>query len=120
MTINVKMKGRRRRLLLKGDMNIYSAQDIKRQFLEHLDSAAELEINLAQVGEIDTAGFQVLYLVKREAIKGGKTLCLTSHSPAVLEIMDLYNMAAYFGDSMSSGANKARAPASKSQSRKPV
>ena len=101
-----------RRLQVEGDMNIYSAPELKRQLLDHLGADAELEINLSQVGEMDTAGFQVLYLAKREAMKNGKTLRLTSHSPAVLEVMDRYNMAAYFGDPVviSRAPRKARAP----------
>ena len=98
MMIHVETNNGRHRLQIEGDMNIYSAPEIKRQLLDHLGSTAELEINLAQVGEMDTSGFQVLYLTKREAIKSGKVLRLTSHSSAVLEVMDLYNMAGYFGD----------------------
>ena len=98
MMIHAEIKESHRRLRIEGDMNIYSAPELKRQLLDHLGSAAELEINLSQVGEIDTAGFQVLCLARREAVKGGKTLRLTSHSPAVLEVMDVYHMAAYFGD----------------------
>lgn len=100
MPIRVETNNGRRRLQIDGDMNIYNAPELKRQLLDHLGSAVELEINLAQVGEMDTAGFQVLYLAKREAVKSSKALRLMSHSPAVLEIMDRYNMAAYFGDSL--------------------
>ncbi len=98
MMIHVETEEGRRRLRIGGELNVYSAPELKRQLLDHLDAAPELEINLSQVGEMDTAGFQVLCLAKREAMKNGKTLRLTSHSPAVLEVMDLYNMAAYFGD----------------------
>ncbi len=112
MMIHVETEEGRRRLRIGGELNVYSAPELKRQLLDHLDAAPELEINLSQVGEMDTAGFQVLYLAKREAMKNGKTLRLTSHSPAVLEVMDLYNMAAYFGDPVvvSRTPRKARAP----------
>lgn len=109
-----------RRLQIQGDLNIYSAPELKRQLLDHLDQASELEINMSQVSEMDTAGFQVLYLAKREAVKNGKTLRLTSHSPAVLEVMNLYNMAAYFGDPVviSRTQKKARAPRHKPKAKK--
>ena len=112
MMIHVETEEGRRRLRIGGELNVYSASELKRQLLDHLGAAAEIEINLSQVGEMDTAGFQVLYLAKREAMKNGKTLRLTSHSPAVLEVMDLYNMAAYFGDPVviSRTQKKARAP----------
>ncbi len=98
MMIHVETDEGRCRLRIGGEMNIYSAPELKRQLLNHLGTDPEIEINLSQVSEMDTAGFQVLCLAKREAMKNGKTLRFTSHSQAVLEVMDLYNMAAYFGD----------------------
>lgn len=49
---------------------------------------------------IYTAGFQILLLTKREALKASKTVRLTAHSKSVTELLDLYNMASYFGDPM--------------------
>ena len=111
MRIHVKTKNGHCQLQIKGDMNIYNAPELKRQLLDHLGSAAGLDVDLSQVDEIDTAGFQVLYLTKCEAAKSGKTLHLTARSPAVVEIMELYNTATYFGDSVtvSSRQKKARA-----------
>ncbi len=109
-----------RRLRIEGDMNIYSAPELKRQLLDHLGAVSNLEVNLSQVGEMDTAGFQVLYLARREAARNGKTLRLASHSPAVLEVMNLYNMAAYFGEPavISRTQKKARAPRHKLKAKK--
>ena len=120
MMIHVETEEGRRRLRIGGELNVYSAPELKRQLQDHLDAVPELEINLSQVGEMDTAGFQVLYLAKREAMKGGKTLRLTSHSPAVLEVMDLYNMAAYCGDPVviSRTRKKTRAPRHRAKPRK--
>lgn len=120
MMIHVETEEGRRRLRVGGDLNIYSAPEFKRQLLDHLGADADLEINLSQVGEMDTAGFQVLYLAKREAMKNGKTLHLTSHSPAVLEVMDRYNMATYFGDPLviPRTRKKARAPRHNSKPKK--
>ncbi len=120
MMLHVETNAGRCKVRIDGDVNIYNAIEMKRQLLDHLGSAAELEINLAQVGEMDTAGFQVLCLTKREAAKAGKTLRLTSHSPAALEIMDMYNMAAYFGDPVviSGTRKKAHAPRPKPRAKK--
>lgn len=100
MMIHISTAKGLRRLQVEGDINIYSASEFKRQLMDQLGAAPAIEINLSQVGEMDTAGFQVLYLAKRDAAKNGKVLHLVSHSAAVLEVMDLYNMAAYFGDPM--------------------
>ena len=120
MIIHVETDAGHCKVQIDGDANIYNAIELKRQLLDHLSSTSELEINLAQVGEMDTAGFQVLCLTKREAAKTGKMLRLTSHSPAALEIMDMYNMATYFGDPVviSGTRKKAHAPRPKPKTKK--
>ena len=80
------------------EMTIYHAAEMKSELLLCLDRCTTVEIDLSEVGEIDTAGLQLLILVKREAIKAGKQLHLVTHSPATLEVLDLFNMASYFGD----------------------
>ena len=82
------------------DMTIYNAAAQKQMLLDALANCQELDLDLSQVGEMDTAGFQLLMLAKREALKANKTVRLTAHSKAVTELLDLYNMASYFGDPM--------------------
>ena len=50
------------------------------------------------VTEIDTAGVQMLMLAKRDAIDQQRELRLVGHSRAVIEVFELLNVAAYFGD----------------------
>jgi anti-anti-sigma regulatory factor len=50
------------------------------------------------VSEIDTAGVQLLMLAKQAALARNSELRLTGHSPAVLEVFELLNVAAYFSD----------------------
>jgi anti-anti-sigma factor len=85
---------------IKEDMTIYNAGKQKTMLLKALEGCQELDIDLSQVGEMDSAGFQLLLLAKREAIKADKSLRLSGHSKAVTELIDLYNMAGYFGDPM--------------------
>lgn len=91
---------RAHQLAIKDDMTIYSAAVQKVQLLQAFDASEELDLDLSQVGEMDSAGFQLLILIKREALKAGKPLRLVAHSKAVTELLDLYNMASYFGDPM--------------------
>lgn len=79
-------------------MTIYHAAELKAPLLDSIARCREMEINLSEVVEMDTAGFQLLLLAKREAVRAGKSLRLVAHSPATLEVLDLYNMASYFGD----------------------
>lgn len=87
-----------RRLTLEGDMTIYYAADLKTQLLAALEAAQDLELDLSQVGEIDTSGCQLLILAKREANRHQKSLRLVAHSAPVREALDFLNVVAYFGD----------------------
>lgn len=86
------------RLTLEADLTIYNAIDAKHQLLDAVHSLKTLELDLSQVGEMDTAGFQLLVLAKRESQKLGRTLRIVAHSPAVREVLEFYNMVAFFGD----------------------
>lgn len=86
------------RVFPAGEMTIYHAADMKAPLLAGLERCREVEINLSGVIEMDTAGFQLLVLAKREAVRVGKPLRLVAHSPATLEVLDMYGMASYFGD----------------------
>lgn len=83
---------------LEGDLTIYNAMEVKASLLDYLRVADEVELDLSQVCEIDSAGVQLLMLAKHESVRRDKTLRLVSHSRAVLDIFELYNLAAFFGD----------------------
>lgn len=87
-----------RRLVLENDLTIYNAPEHKRALLEALEQAKLVELDLAHVGEIDSAGVQVLLLAKRESLAADKEMRIVSHSPAVQELLDFFNLASYFGD----------------------
>jgi anti-sigma B factor antagonist len=86
------------RLVLEADLTIYTALDTKRQLLDAVLATKTLELDLSQVGEMDTAGFQLLVLAKREAQRLDRSLRIVAHSPAVREVIEFYNMVAFFGD----------------------
>lgn len=69
-------------------MNIYTAAELKQQLMEALAEGSELEINLAQVDELDTAGLQQLFLVRREATRLGKVLRLLGPSAVVRDVLE--------------------------------
>lgn len=86
------------RIVLAGDFNIFSAAAVRDQLLRGLDAADDIEVDLAQVGEIDSAGIQLMVAAKLEAAARNKTLRFACHSPAVLDILDLTDLSAHFGD----------------------
>jgi anti-anti-sigma factor len=77
---------------ISGAMTIYDAAAGKDTLLEALNGAAELEIDLSEVAEVDTAGLQLLVLLMREAASAGKRVALSRHSPAVLEVFHCYRI----------------------------
>ena len=81
-----------------GDLNIYTAADTKASLMPLLAQCPELEIDLSQVSEMDSAGLQLLILAKRECADRNGSLHLVGHSPAVLEVLDMCNMTPFFGD----------------------
>lgn len=85
-------------LVLEGELTIYHATEVKDQLLAHVREVDSLEMNLAQVTELDGAGVQLLMLMKREANLGGVELRLTDHSRVVQDTFELLNLASYFGD----------------------
>ena len=95
------------RITIGEDMTIYHAAIQKKALIDALNASARLEIDLSAVGEIDTAGFQLLVLIKREAQRLGKQAHIVAHSEAVREVLDFYNMAAAFGDPLLIPAGKA-------------
>jgi anti-anti-sigma regulatory factor len=81
-------------------MTIYRAADLKVTVLEALRKTRVLEIDLSGIIELDTAGLQVLMLAKQTAIADKRELRLLQHSPAVMEIFEMLDLVAFFGDAV--------------------
>jgi len=88
------------RVALDGEMTIYRAADLKAIVLDALRKTQVLELDLSGVTELDTAGLQVLMLAKQTAKADQRELRLVKHSPAVLEIFDMLDLGAFFGDAL--------------------
>jgi anti-sigma B factor antagonist len=87
-----------KRVVVEVDLTIYTAPEQKRVLLGALEQSRILELDLARVGEIDSAGLQVLLLAKREALAANKELRIVAHSPAVGDLLNFFDVAGYFGD----------------------
>lgn len=98
MSVQLEKKDRLGMLSIDGEMTIYTAAEQKVQLLDHLSECEELELNLSGIGEMDSAGLQILLLLKREAEASGHQLRLVNHSRAVYEVLELLKMQGYFGD----------------------
>lgn len=94
----VKEQKRKYSARIEGDMDIYNAAALKEELMPVLEDARDLEISLADVTEIDTAGVQLLMLAKKVRAAHGHVLTLTEHSSAVLDVFELMDLVSYFSD----------------------
>ena len=85
-------------LRIEGEMTIYRAAELKQTLLDSVNAQPTVAIDLSAVSEIDTAGLQLLMLAKRAAHACQRELRLVGHSPAVLDVFQLFDLAAFFGD----------------------
>ena len=98
-SINAKQTDKDERSLnYQGIFTVHVIARLKHELLDHLNQSRRLELNLSGVSEMDTAGIQLLLLLKREARAQGKTFRILEHSAPVLRILDLYGLALEFGD----------------------
>jgi anti-anti-sigma factor len=83
---------------IDGELNIYRATELKELLLTPFYQGVSLEVDLSGVSEVDTAGVQLLMLAKRTAKEQGCELRLAAHSPAVVDVFELLDLAGVFGD----------------------
>jgi ABC-type transporter Mla MlaB component len=77
-------------VILDGELTVMVAAEQKASLLARLDAAVEgLDLDLAGITELDTAGVQVLLLMRREADAAGKSLDLVRPGGVVIEILAL-------------------------------
>lgn len=98
MTAANRREGGTSLLRIEGEMTIYRAFELKQALLAELKESAAVEIDLAGVTELDTAGVQLLMLARKSAQAGQRELRLVALSPAVVEVLELLNLATHFGD----------------------
>lgn len=85
------------RVDIEGELSIFSAAVLRQRLLDAIGSSKEVEVDLSRVGEIDSAGIQLLVAAKREAATQNKPLKLTSPSQAVLDVIELYDLFGHLG-----------------------
>lgn len=80
------------RIDVSGAMTIYEAAEQKARLLAALAAASALELDLGEVDEADTAGLQLLLLLRREGARAGKPVRVLRLSPAVTEVLERYGL----------------------------
>ncbi len=86
---------------IEGELTIYRAAELRaalKDALDGLPAGGALEIDLAEVTEMDSAGVQLLMSARRTARETRRTLRLQGHSRAVREVFDTLQLDACFAD----------------------
>jgi anti-anti-sigma factor len=89
-----------RHVTLAGEVTIFNAGAIRQQILTALDETDDIDVDLSEVTEIDTAGVQLMVAAKREAAERHKVLHYSACSPVVLDVVALLGLSAYMADAM--------------------
>jgi anti-sigma B factor antagonist len=100
LTYQVTQHDGRSGLRLSGELTIYTAGQARQDIPSQLAASGACELDLFGIEELDTAGVQLLFWLKREAASRGSQLAFAYHSPAVLDVLDLMNLTAAFGDTI--------------------
>lgn len=90
---------------IQGELSIYRAAELRQWLAVTLPHDGELNVDLAEVTEIDTAGAQLLLAGKRLARERGCRLRYVNHSAPVLALVELFDLAATLGDPIVLPAN---------------
>lgn len=105
VTINAETIAGVTHLAIQDEMTIYTVLTQKNALENYLNTADAVQINLAAVNEIDSAGLQLLLWLKQVAFEKNIKLQLVAHSEAVVETLELLNLTPFFGDPVVISAN---------------
>ena len=86
-------------LRIEGELTIYRAAELAaamKAALAGVPAGAALELDLAEVTEMDSAGVQLLLAARRSADESGRVLRLAGTSPAVAEVFQTLQLASHF------------------------
>lgn len=87
-------------LSINGEFTIFTANALKARLIEAIaaDETKDIDVDLSDVTEIDSAGLQLMVMAKREAAACGKSVRFCNHSGPVLDLIDLCDLTGFFGD----------------------
>lgn len=77
------------RLMIRGELTIFTVAELRGQLLAALEAGGDVEVDLSEVGEIDSAGLQWMLAAQKEAEVRKQRLEFSGHSPAVLDVLAL-------------------------------
>lgn len=92
MSVQVEKHGAELVARVEGEFTIYRIAELKAQLSALLEQEIYLEIDLAAVEELDSAGVQLMLALQRESRRLGKMLSFSHAGAPVAQVLDLYNL----------------------------
>ncbi len=83
---------------IEGEMTIYTTGEYREALLEHCHTRQGVDLNLADVTEIDISGLQLLVALKKHLGGTEHGLRLRNPSEIVQEVLELTQLAESLGD----------------------
>lgn len=106
MALNVKLKGKSLDCEITEELTIYTVNEYRDIFIEHLPNVNKIIIDLGSVTEVDSAGLQLLVAIKN--LTPAHKIEFVHHNATVLETIELSGLAGQFDDAVviATGASK--------------
>jgi anti-anti-sigma factor len=79
-------------IAIEGELTIFTVQDWKARLLPLLDEHPALTVDLAAVTEFDSAGLQLLAVLRQEGTLRGRGIVLRNPAEAVAAVLAQYRM----------------------------
>lgn len=98
MDLEIMKKDGLTRVKINEAMTIYNASALKDGLVKAVSDAAEVELDLSSVKEMDSSGIQLLIMLKREAEARGNVMRLSSPGSATESVIELYRLGEFLGD----------------------
>ncbi len=83
---------------LAGEVTVFNAGAVRDRLISALEDTDDVDVDLSQVTEIDSAGVQLIVAAKREAEARHKAMHFSGCTPAVLDVVTLLGLSAYLTD----------------------
>jgi len=84
--------------VVEGELTIYHAGEFKKGLEKAVKKATNINLDLANVSEIDTSCIQLLMQAQNGCLENGRELVITAVSQPVREVLDIFGMERHFGD----------------------
>jgi anti-sigma B factor antagonist len=86
---------------IDGELTIYRAAELRdalKTVIAGAPDGCELEVDLSDVTEMDSAGVQLLIAAQKTARASGRDVRITARSPAVEEVLETLRLGVHFAD----------------------